>query len=190
MGKRLLAVISVIIICLQTNAQTTESSHRFEVGTGVSAFGILGTVGGIGQNLGINVFSEYRYNLSTHFDIGSKIDYKYRTGESCDPPVKSYNIHQFVLKLLSDFRICPNRNVCPYVGLGFGIGDGILVSQENTYDEFIGLLTPRIGVQVKKHLRIAIELDYATTFDDHSLFNGSGFDNLWSAKALNISWTF
>lgn len=190
MKKRLLAIFAVIITCAQLYSQTTGSPHRFEAGAGVSAFGILGYVGGIGQDFGINVFSEYRYELSNHFDICAKIDYKYRTGESCDPPVESFNIHQCGLKLLSDFRICPKGKVCPYIGLGLGIGDGILVATGKTTNEFIGLLTPRIGVQVMKHLRIAIELDYATTFDDHSLFNGDGFDDLWSAKALNISWTF
>lgn len=190
MEKRLLAIFAVILTCAQLYSQTTESSHRFEVGAGASAFGILGTVGGIGQDFGINVFFEYRYELSDHFDIGAKIDYKYRTGETSDPPVKSFNIHQLGMKLLSDFKICPKRKVCPYIGLGLGVGDGILAATGNTNDEFIGLLTPRVGIQIKKHLRIAIELDYATTFDDNSIFNGGGFDSLWSAKALNVSWTF
>lgn len=166
-----------------------KGTHHFEIGGGVNAYGILGSVGGPARKVGPGAYVEYRYAFAEHFDVGAQFTYKYGRGRSSislgpDYPVTHFVDNQIALKALLDYNICPSRLASPYLGIGLGCGGMFDKSLEYGHvDKYpYGILGGRIGVQIW-HFRLAIECDFA-------IKRPYGFSSFETSTCLNLGITF
>lgn len=165
-----------------------KGTHHFEIGGGVNAYGILGSVGGPARKVGPGAYVEYRYAFAEHFDVGAQFNYKYGRGHSSflgpDEPTTHFVDNQIALKALFDYNVCPSRLASPYLGIGLGCGGMFDKSLEYGHvDKYpYGILGGRIGVQIW-HFRLAIECDFA-------IKRPYGFSSFETSTCLNLGITF
>ena len=164
----LLAILLTSSITLQA-----QKKHLFEIGAGVVfPFSTMFYMGG--PSFGgpaINAYGEYRYAIQDHIHLGGQLGYKaYSKGKT--------PMHMISAKAHLTANILPHRKVNPYAGLG--IGYGFFTNGSNHF-----LLVPRIGIQIGKHLRIALEYDMA--YENKS---GDYDRDNHVPQSLNVAWTF
>ena len=164
----LLAILLTSSITLQA-----QKKHLFEIGAGVVfPFSTMFYMGG--PSFGgpaINAYGEYRYAIQDHIHLGGQLGYKaYSKGKT--------PMHMISAKAHLTANILPHRKVNPYAGLG--IGYGFFTNGSNHF-----LLVPRIGIQIGKHLRIALEYDmaYENKYGDYDRDN-------YVPQSFNVAWTF
>ena len=164
----LLAILLTSSITLQA-----QKKHLFEIGAGaVLPFSTMFYMGG--PSFGgpaINAYGEYRYAIQDHIHLGGQLGYKaYSKGKT--------PMHMISAKAHLTANILPHRKVNPYAGLG--IGYGFFTNGSNHF-----LLVPRIGIQIGKHLRIALEYDmaYENKYGDYDRDN-------YVPQSFNVAWTF
>ena len=160
--KRLL-LLGALIICAYSLSFAQESDkHNFEGGVSESIYPNVAD-GANTHYQGYGLYFEYRYNLIDHIDLGGKVYYQYSTGRSVFTgdmlSVFPITYNQIGVKGFADLNILPGKKVCPFVGFSLGIADVAESYKGNTYHEFRGTISPRIGVEVWR-IRIATELDY------------------------------
>ena len=164
----LLAILLTSSITLQA-----QKKHLFEIGAGaVLPFSTMFHMGG--PSFGgpaINAYGEYRYAIQDHIHFGGQLGYKaYSKGKT--------PMHMISAKAHLTANILPHRKVNPYAGLG--IGYGFFTNGSNHF-----LLVPRIGIQIGKHLRIALEYDMA--YENKS---GDYDRDNYVPQSFNVAWTF
>ena len=164
----LLAILLTSSITLQA-----QKKHLFEIGAGaVLPFSTIFYMGG--PSFGgpaINAYGEYRYAIQDHIHLGGQLGYKaYSMGK--------IPMHMISAKAHLTANILPHRKVNPYAGLG--IGYGFFTNGSNHF-----LLVPRIGIQIGKHLRIALEYDMA--YENKS---GDYDRDDHVPQSFNVAWTF
>lgn len=164
----LLAILLTSSITLQG-----QKKHLFEIGAGaVLPLSTMFYMGG--PSFGgpaINAYGEYRYAIQDHIHLGGQLGYKaYSKGKT--------PMHMISAKAHLTANILPHRKVNPYAGLG--IGYGFFTNGSNHF-----LLVPRIGIQIGKHLRIALEYDMA--YENKS---GDYDRDNHVPQSLNVAWTF
>lgn len=164
----LLAILLTSSITLQA-----QKKHLFEIGAGaVLPLSTMFHMGG--PSFGgpaINAYGEYRYAIQDHIHLGGQLGYKaYSKGKT--------PMHMISAKAHLTANILPHRKVNPYAGLG--IGYGFFTNGSNHF-----LLVPRIGIQIGKHLRIALEYDmaYENKYGDYDRDN-------YVPQSFNVAWTF
>lgn len=164
----LLAILLTSSITLQA-----QKKHLFEIGAGaVLPFSTMFHMGG--PSFGgpaINAYGEYRYAIQDHIHLGGQLGYKaYSKGKT--------PMHMISAKAHLTANILPHRKVNPYAGLG--IGYGFFTNGSKHF-----LLVPRIGIQIGKHLRIALEYDmaYENKYGDYDRDNHV-------PQSFNVAWTF
>lgn len=156
----LLAILLTSSITLQA-----QKKHLFEIGAGaVLPFSTMFVIRG--PSFGgpaINAYGEYRYSIQDYIHLGGQLGYKaYSKGET--------PMHMISAKAHLTANILPHRKVNPYAGLGIGYG---FFTNGSKYF----LLVPRVGVQIGKHLRIALEYDMA-------------YGDNYVPQSFNVAWTF
>lgn len=164
----LLAILLTSSITLQA-----QKKHLFEIGAGaVLPLSTMFYMGG--PSFGgpaINAYGEYRYAIQDHIHLGGQLGYKaYSKGKT--------PMHMISAKAHLTANILPHRKVNPYAGLG--IGYGFFTNGSKHF-----LLVPRIGIQIGKHLRIALEYDMA--YENKS---GDYDRDNHVPQSLNVAWTF
>jgi hypothetical protein len=164
----LLAILLTSSITLQA-----QKKHLFEIGAGaVLPFSTMFHMGG--PSFGgpaINAYGEYRYAIQDHIHLGGQLGYKaYSKGKT--------PMHMISAKAHLTANILPHKKVNPYAGLG--IGYGFFTNGSNHF-----LLVPRIGIQIGKHLRIALEYDMA--YENKS---GDYDRDNYVPQSFNVAWTF
>lgn len=164
----LLAILLTSSITLQA-----QKKHLFEIGAGaVLPLSTMFYMGG--SSFGgpaINAYGEYRYAIQDHIHLGGQLGYKaYSKGKT--------PMHMISAKAHLTANILPHRKVNPYAGLG--IGYGFFTNGSNHF-----LLVPRIGIQIGKHLRIALEYDMA--YENKS---GDYDRDNYVPQSFNVAWTF
>jgi len=164
----LLAILLTSSITLQA-----QKKHLFEIGAGaVLPLSTMFYMGG--PSFGgpaINAYGEYRYAIQDHIHLGGQLGYKaYSKGKT--------PMHMISAKAHLTANILPHRKVNPYAGLG--IGYGFFTNGSNHF-----LLVPRIGIQIGKHLRIALEYDMA--YENKS---GDYDRDDHVPQSFNVAWTF
>ena len=175
----LLAILLTSSITLQA-----QKKHLFEIGAGaVLPLSTMFYMGG--PSFGgpaINAYGEYRYAIQDHIHLGGQLGYKaYSLGGQLG--YKAYSkgkipMHMISAKAHLTANILPHRKVNPYAGLG--IGYGFFTNGSNHF-----LLVPRIGIQIGKHLRIALEYDMA--YENKS---GDYDRDDHVPQSFNVAWTF
>lgn len=164
----LLAILLTSSITLQA-----QKKHLFEIGAGaVLPLSTMFYMGG--PSFGgpaINAYGEYRYAIQDHIHLGGQLGYKaYSKGKT--------PMHMISAKAHLTANILPHRKVNPYAGLG--IGYGFFTNGSKHF-----LLVPRIGIQIGKHLRIALEYDMA--YENKS---GDYDRDNHVPQSFNVAWTF
>lgn len=166
----------------------------FEIGAGWNIYGMLGAMGGPYRHAGPGIYGEYRYGAAERFDIGAQLNYRFGNGESeyfVNSGQWQLRYNQVNLKTVADFKMCPERTVRPFIGIGVGaglikedrIGDLSSVSWTVLPSEkwFFGTVGPRFGLQIKR-FRVAIETDLA--------FDTEHWNSVATATALNVGYSF
>lgn len=164
----LLAILLTSSITLQA-----QKKHLFEIGAGaVLPLSTMFYMGG--PSFGgpaINAYGEYRYAIQDHIHLGGQLGYKAYSKEKIP-------MHMISAKAHLTANILPHRKVNPYAGLG--IGYGFFTNGSKHF-----LLVPRIGIQIGKHLRIALEYDMA--YENKS---GDYDRDDHVPQSFNVAWTF
>ena len=154
------ALLLTLILGLHTLSSAQEiDKHNFEGGVSITSYTTLfAQVDGLGSHYdGKGLYFEYRYNVTDYIDFGGKLYYQYSTGLSAPTggPFTKITYNQIGIKGFADLNILPDKKVCPYVGVSIGGTNNIT----NGRNYFLGIISPRIGVEVWR-IRTAIELDY------------------------------
>ena len=185
-------IVLLAAMCMVTAAFAQEKgAHSFEVGVGANTFRILSKDAGSFfkyDKWGEDIYGEYRYGISDHFDIGGQLQYRRSTGiaplRRFDCSADSMKYLQVGLMAVADYNILPSKLINPFVGACAGGGralemtNNVKVSGRSCY----GVLAPRIGVQIW-HFRLTWEYDFAYYTDDAFLRHKN-------AHNLNLGFTF
>lgn len=157
----LMAVMALFPVIL--SAQVKHGSE-FEVGAGVSIYGITGSVGGLYRNAGPTAYLGYGYRFHDNFDALFRASYKNGNAKgwtaSENPTYVNTKCNQVEGMLGVDYVILPSKLVRPFVGAG--IGGGVLFEKmENTsYSNAYGIVGPHFGVSIWR-FRLSVDLCYA-----------------------------
>lgn len=180
----LMAVMALFPVIL--SAQVKHGSE-FEVGAGVSIYGITGSVGGLSRNAGPTAYLGYGYRFHDNFDALFRASYKNGnvkgwTQHSENPTYVNAKCNQVEGMLGVDYVILPSKLVRPFVGAG--IGSGVLFEKmENTsYSNAYGIVGPHFGVSIWR-FRLSVDLCYA--FDAEY-----GFESDMSSKTFTLGFLF
>ncbi len=180
----LMAVMALFPVIL--SAQVKHGSE-FEVGAGVSIYGITGSVGGLYRNAGPTAYLGYGYRFHDNFDALFRASYKNGnvkgwTHHSENPTYVNIKCNQVEGMLGVDYVILPSKLVRPFVGAG--IGGGVLFEKmENTsYSDAYGIVGPHFGVSIWR-FRLSVDLCYA--FDAEY-----GFESDMSSKTFTLGFLF
>ena len=165
----------ILLAILLTSSITLQAQKKQLFGRGAGAVLPLSTMFYMGgPSFGgpaINAYGEYRYAIQDHIHLGGQLGYKaYSMGK--------IPMHMISAKAHLTANILPHRKVNPYAGLG--IGYGFFTNGSNHF-----LLVPRIGIQIGKHLRIALEYDMA--YENKS---GDYDRDNYVPQSFNVAWTF
>ena len=177
-----------------------SAQNRFEAGIGYAPFFLMTVDDGIGFKSKYDAYLEWRYDFGKHVDVGAKLDYK-----AC--PISAYefvigllttgNQHCVSLLVTSDFNFLPGKKINPYIGIG--MGPALIVNNWTTREQvtserpgfdysvippvhastkFALVVSPRLGVELFRHLRISASVD--ASFDS---------DIRWPV-CFNLGWAF
>ena len=172
-NKLFLACIAILI----SAAASAQNQNKFEIGAGYAPFFLMHLDGGLNFTQKYDAYFEWRHDLGTHFDVGARLDYKV-----C--PMTAYNngttlykgtLHCPALLAVADFNFLPGKKVNPFVGVGTGPALTICgwaskktLGESGTSQSPIGkdfgfawVASPRVGVELFEHLRLAASVDLA-----------------------------
>ena len=194
--KRIFSVVLMLSAAISLFGQ--NAGHKFEIGVGYAPFFLEVVEDGKRMPYEGDAYFEWRYDFGNHLDIGAKLDYKYCPVSVYDMGAVEYfgDQHYGALLALVDFNFLPGRKINPFIGIGAGGGLTLdvwksqkVVDQE-IYDaaktmslgakdpSFLFVASPRIGVELFNHLRLAASVDMS-----------SATDTRWPI-CFNIGWTF
>ena len=179
-------VSAVCLLSAVCGFAQVKHGSEFEIGAGVSMYGITGSVGGVSRNAGPAAYFSYGYRF--HDNVGASLKLSYKNG-NCDymtdsEPSRrvSYKGNQVEALAGVDYVMLPDRLVNLFVGAG--IGGGVLFEKSNgTCDNgWYGVVGPRIGVSIWR-IKLSADLCYA--------FDGKyGFESSMSSKVLTVGFMF
>lgn len=191
--KKLLTAAIMMMAPVLMSAQVKHGSE-YELGAGVSIYGITGSVGGPSRNPGPTAYFGYGYRFHDNFNAFLKVSYKNGNGKTDHDGINgpagaqirntSYRYNQMEGMAGIDYTLLPNRLVRPFVGAG--IGGGVMLKNNKTsnthHSRGYGIAGPRIGLSIWR-IRLSADLCYA--FDAES-----GFESEMSSKAFTIGFMF
>jgi hypothetical protein len=176
MRRLFIATFIALLSCITLSAQ---SLGKFELGAGYSPLSCVIVDDAAMQIWGVAAFAEYRFCISKHFEAGAKFDYKFGM-MTWDRTTNSYGLIG-----VADFKILPGKKVNPFIGIGLGGGIGFHndTSDGKYYPEAFACGYPRMGLEIAKHLRLSLEMDF-------SYYKGQFPGRRYSPICFNVGWVF
>ena len=195
MLRRLTTTIIALLTAISLLGQ--NPGHKLEIGGGYAPFFVSSVDDGIYCRYRTDAYVEYRYDFGTHIDVGAKLDYKNSPAACYDMGAANWEgfLHFIGLFAVSDINFNPGGKIRPFIGLGIGpalfakhwtsvtvynpehIPDSYPKAPYTDYI-FTPALTVRAGIEVFKHLRLALNAD--------AFLNSS---SEWPA-CISVGWVF
>ena len=152
MMKRIVfaSILGVFLLnSLNTAAQSDLPVRRFEFEVKIGGtFPIENNVGD--RDFGTGGGLEIRWNMDKPFDIGLELyaGFAARYGQGED---LSHNLK--AISVFTDYNFQRGQTVSPFVGIGLGCAEG----NNNGYVDSAILFTPRVGLELWRHLRLTFD---------------------------------
>ena len=193
--KKLICIAAILLGGMISANSQEAFDHTFEIGVGGAEFHptFLSLSDYSWRSPGLTFYAEYRFGITNWFAVGAQLDFKTSGGfdfTSLRDVYDQLRYFQEALKLVAEVKFCPKKTIKPFVGVTFGTGFG---QSMRSVDGFLNSLMycdlgPRVGLQLGKHIRAAVQFSFSPSVDDDGIFrivNGN-----YSSMGVNFGWAF
>lgn len=178
--------IATLLVFVTAGLYGQNGGHKVEVGAGLAPFYVSTVESGIQAPLTYAAYAEWRNDFGHHLDVGAKLDYKISPATVKDFTSGSSfggTQHYGTLLALADYNFRPAKTFNPFIGVGIGPALQIDNAARNTVSpgkynpKVLFVASPRIGIELSRHLRISTSIDLSLNDTKYPI-------------CFNVGWTF